>query len=342
MFDNPKIVVNSFLTYCFHCTKCFAHDDIKNVLLDFYSGQTITESKKLLWEVYSDCLPTFEKRVCRGLRSVEDKEIDDIFKALKSIDEKYANCPMPTVFAATDLNQLPPCMPTDNAPLAIIGRLQRMEQRIASLEARNDIPAANTKRLESLERNMDGLKNEIPHPKHAVQYSDVAQSASEGQSLNRTYKLPPPLQLQRKQQVQQHHESSERQVISRPESGQTDDDDGFTQVTNHRRKRPKRKTVYGTKKDAKLKAGKIQTELFIFRVDKEASEDDVRNYVQTDNIEVLKLECLSKPEAFSNSFYLSVTTDDPVQLLDPSSWPDGVGCRRFFKKKSPQEKQSWR
>lgn len=351
MADNPKIVVNSLLTYCFHCTKCFAHDDIKNVLLDFYSGHVITEAKKILWEEYSDCLPTFEKRVCRGLRSVEDKEIDDILKALKSIDEKYASCPMPTVFAAIELNQLPPCMPMDHAPLAIIGRMQRMEQKLASLEAMTDISTTNAKRLDSLERNMVDLKDEIPRSKHPAPYAEVVQSTSEGQSRDLTYELPPPLQLQLQQQIpqgphrqqrqmQQHHEPSEQGATSRPPPAQTDDD-GFTQVGNSRRKRLKRKTVYGTKKDAELKSGKRQAEFFIFRVDKEATDDMVRNYVETGNIEVQKLECLSKPEAFSKSFYLSVTTDDPSQLLDPSFWPDGVGCRRFYKKKASEEKQAW-
>ena len=48
---------------------------------------------------------------------------------------------------------------------------------------------------------------------------------------------------------------------------------------------------------------------------------------------VIEMECVSHKEAWTKSFRVLVTADDPVCTLDCDFWPLGIGCRRFFKKR---------
>lgn len=69
--------------------------------------------------------------------------------------------------------------------------------------------------------------------------------------------------------------------------------------------------------------------LFIYRVEKSASEDDISDYLQGQNISFRSVACLSNPDSKFKSFRLTVAVSNYKQLFDDSLWPQGVRVRSY-------------
>ena len=74
-------------------------------------------------------------------------------------------------------------------------------------------------------------------------------------------------------------------------------------------------------------------ELFVFNVDCSTDENCIKEFLKEEQVKVIEMECVSHKEAWTKSFRVLVTADDPVCTLDCDFWPLGIGCRRFFKKR---------
>ena len=110
--------------------------------------------------------------------------------------------------------------------------------------------------------------------------------------------------------------------------------ESFQQVLgrNHNRKQPP--VVYGTNSNATLKAGPRRHEIFIFRVDSETSDDQIKDFVKGDNRSVVNIECKSLTDSWTKCYRLVVQCPDIEPLLDPSFWGNGIGVRRYFIKRN--------
>ena len=97
--------------------------------------------------------------------------------------------------------------------------------------------------------------------------------------------------------------------------------------------RPREKAIYGTRKDGALRAGPRRHELFVFRVHNDFNDSDVKQFFTDENVTVHELECLSREGSWNKSYRVAVETTDLTPLLQPEFWPDGIGCRRYFKKR---------
>ncbi len=51
------------------------------------------------------------------------------------------------------------------------------------------------------------------------------------------------------------------------------------------------------------------------------------------SVKVHELERVSRDEAWNKSYRAIVETDDISDLLNPDFWPEGIGCRRYRKKR---------
>ena len=92
----------------------------------------------------------------------------------------------------------------------------------------------------------------------------------------------------------------------------------------------RRDVVGSAPRDSRLSPCSRAVELFISNVSKQASLDDVRNFVAS-QVEVLELGIISHPAAFSQSFLLRVHEDRLEEVLHPSFWPERVRCRKFVR-----------
>mgnify|MGYP001597326330 CR=1 FL=1 len=227
VMDEPRLVINPVLTYCFHYVKSHDHNAIRDVLINFYCDEAISEAKCLLWESYADHLPPFEKRVNRGLRSIREKESEDILSAVKTLDSKFAADPFPVIFVTVNLQLLPPYKPGESESQAIADRLQLLEGKVDKL----------------ITRSCTNDAHGIDHPSS---YSAVAAASAAAVSRDlgrpRVNSLPnrsstTQKQLQSKPKMPSKAVASlSRDPISMPSS--SFDSDDFTEVKKPR-KRPK-------------------------------------------------------------------------------------------------------
>ena len=70
--------------------------------------------------------------------------------------------------------------------------------------------------------------------------------------------------------------------------------------------------------------------LFIYRVENEATSDDIAQHVISHDITIRNLECVSNPNAKFKSFKLTVPVSDHQVLFDDQLWPNGVRVRKFI------------
>ena len=110
--------------------------------------------------------------------------------------------------------------------------------------------------------------------------------------------------------------------------------DSFQQVLRRNRNRKRPPVVYGTNSNATLKAGPRRHKIFIFRVDSETSEDQIKDFVKGDNRSVVNIECKSLTDSWTKCYRLVVQCPDIEPLLDPSFWGNGIGVRRYFIKRN--------
>ena len=110
--------------------------------------------------------------------------------------------------------------------------------------------------------------------------------------------------------------------------------DSFQQVLGRIRNRKRPPVAYGTNSNATLKAGPRRHEIFIFCVDSEASEDQIKDFVKWDNRSVVNIECKSLTYSWTKCYRLVVQCPDIEPLLDPSLWGSGIGVRRYLIKRN--------
>ena len=101
------MIVNELLNYVYHYIDKSANDHIKTIVLNFYTVNEVTEAKKCLWQNFKDHLESYSERKSTEKRSAKDANLDDIFKALKALDEGEVSCE----FVSKDLSRLPSVNP---------------------------------------------------------------------------------------------------------------------------------------------------------------------------------------------------------------------------------------
>lgn len=314
-----QYVVNELLVYVFNHMKKHPMDSIKTVLLDFYCAEAISEAKKKLWDSFTDQLPSFERRTNRGQRNANEKEVDDILNSMKIIDAKFSDIKtLPVVFVAVNLSQLPNVNPGELETVSLLERVTRLERQMATVvqppgktfasvvssakKSTNDRPRQEPRSRQQLMVNLPSQQNIS-----AGTWSDTATCDNDD---NEGFILPPE-QIRKLRKKEQRESETER-----PKT------------------KPKTKPVYGTRQDTQIRAGPRRCELFVFRVDKEIEDDQLGAFLASEQVKVHELECISKPEAWTKSYRIAVETPDPSAILQPDFWPDGIGCRRFWKKRT--------
>ncbi|KAJ8251755.1 hypothetical protein GJAV_G00225100 [Gymnothorax javanicus] len=113
------------------------------------------------------------------------------------------------------------------------------------------------------------------------------------------------------------------------------------QQKNHQRAtqpqaRLRPKSVYGTRKDTSIRSGPRQFEYFVFRVHSDITVDDLNGFLddsEESKVRVHELECISRDNAGTKSYRLVADVAEPSVLLDPNFWPDGIGCRQYYRKR---------
>ena len=86
MTDN--YIVNVLLANAFHRYSGDTADDIRDVLYRFYGEEDVSIAKKLIYEHYEEVIGPRPARQNRGVKTLKEKEVEDIMDAMKKIDHQ--------------------------------------------------------------------------------------------------------------------------------------------------------------------------------------------------------------------------------------------------------------
>ena len=110
----------------------------------------------------------------------------------------------------------------------------------------------------------------------------------------------------------------------------------------HRGPRRRHKAVFGSGSVDRttLTASKRSIDLFVFNAETHITVDNLRQYINDTSAEIGRgvtvmgdIKKISKEEARTNSFVVSVSEEDSARLLNSDFWPEGIGIRRFWPKR---------
>ena len=120
------MIICELLSFVTHYINNSTIDNIKKIMTNFYSSEEVEQGKKLLWEIENANLGKYQERNSTNKRSSKDANIDDIFKALKLLDERDTKY----VFVAHDLKRLPNIDPEELNSVFLLERVSNFERKL--------------------------------------------------------------------------------------------------------------------------------------------------------------------------------------------------------------------
>ena len=125
---------------------------------------------------------------------------------------------------------------------------------------------------------------------------------------------------------------------------QQDDNDDFhypSHVIRKKRQEAAQKTkfVVGHSKSGDVRgAPEPSRDIFVYRVHKDTTNQEMKDSVVSQGIAVSNVECSSKCESSFNSFKVTLPVSHLDRAFDPGVWPKGARMHRFWPKWSHIEK----
>ena len=97
-----------------------------------------------------------------------------------------------------------------------------------------------------------------------------------------------------------------------------------------RRKLRRQHIVTGTGPTSRLRGAPLPSrDVFIYRLNRDTSIQDIEAFLNEKDIEVRELDCLSHADAKYKSFKLSISVNDLNTVFSEDFWPMGVKIRKF-------------
>ena len=121
----------------------------------------------------------------------------------------------------------------------------------------------------------------------------------------------------------------------------TSDDyqEGFMQPRYHRSKQS-RPIVRGNRSDDLIQGAPVASRfLFIYRVRKTTSVDNINTYLMDIDVDVRSLESVSHKDAKYKSFKLEVSKDDHKTLFSEDAWPNDICVKQYISKRKAIDSQ---
>ena len=163
------MIVNELLTYAIHHIDNSSLDNIKKLMLNFYTSEEILDARKILWEVCGNSLDNFIERKTTDKRSSEEANLHDILTALINLN---SNDLTPN-FVAKNLNRLLYETPENLNLTSLLQRIINLEKISRISEEAISLHTIHISDLQSInaDRKIERLENKIQE--HGVALSDI-------------------------------------------------------------------------------------------------------------------------------------------------------------------------
>jgi hypothetical protein len=254
------------------------------------------------------------KRINSTTRTAAQADCEDIVSALKQLLDNNA---VPE-FAVTlgDLKELPPIKPIvvwQNRQRVVDSSLASMQEQLQQSRELFEKSVASFQEAEN---------------KTHKEMADLRQLLQESRRADAPTEHVPPECSDRHAPNTAHRAPDKDAVPTVPAPVHQHMQDDFTVV---KRRQRRRKVITGTSSESDGFRGAPEVRsLFVYHVNKETQEDDVKKYLVKRNVNVVSIRVLSHPDAALKSFKVTVHKDKLSSLLSQDfPWPADVRVRRF-------------
>ena len=69
-------------------------------------------------------------------------------------------------------------------------------------------------------------------------------------------------------------------------------------------------------------------------MDRSITDEEIREFLVEEKVKIIELKCVSNEDAWTKSFHITVECNNLDSVLQPDFWPDGIGCRRYWRNQS--------
>ena len=104
-----------------------------------------------------------------------------------------------------------------------------------------------------------------------------------------------------------------------------------------RREKRKNETVIGKRKGISVNSGLKHISVFVSRVHPDETDESVKSFICDEGVEVIDIKQVSNVNAFMTfmkSYRVTINFDDLNKVQHEGFWPKGMGCRKFYEKRT--------
>ena len=365
-------IFNPLLCYVVSARNNSRKNDIAHLVSGFFSAEAIENAKTELWNNAShDIIGTELRRRNTDDRSSKEAHVQDIIDALRKLEDADA-LPLFAV-TSDQLAQLPRSQPGELLDYSVSDRVARLETKlnrvIETVDFLSNENAALRDKMSSSETTAPLVRVTVDPPTPVIrdQSPDVAsvepQTASEKQKSFAKAAAEKPAKRHKARKPNNTKTDSKmmntrehclnplgnlRSILGSLAGSNTslysNDTDGF-QLPNEQTRRMRRADQKPTKrrhnvitgKGTQFKSLKVGAEpnrdIYVSRVCLTTTQDDVREFLNNEDIEIRDLDVISDPKWLTKSFKVTVAASQLQKVLD-ANWPEGICVRRFFPPRS--------
>ncbi len=110
-------------------------------------------------------------------------------------------------------------------------------------------------------------------------------------------------------------------------------------LRSDQQRRRKNTICLGNKTDHRLQSGSGKTTIIVQYVKKQYENDDIKRYINDEDVEVHKIEKVSHPDSLTKSFTVEINYSNKTNVLNEDFWPQGIGCRIWRPKRNADVNQ---
>lgn len=357
--DNPWKALeirNGLLTVICSWMQAASADRIREILLrsvkmeEFEAAKEAIKASIPILEL-AEVFPRANKDFYTKRRSA-DKNIEDIMEFLQVLDEKNR---IPLFLAASnELVKFNKIVLLDTEPQVVGPRLVRLEERMdqiysilqGNLEKRDDVQILPT--LNGINNKVDAFLRE--QRSYAAAASKGTETSIPQRAASFKRGLPNQKEAPSKRRRTETGSVSETAADSGAAFVATGADDDVFQIVQKKEKKKKLQSASGKLQHRKMKPviwgkAKVQSEaamaapfdIYVCNTHHTTTEEGIRKTLQDNTsgdagsgVQALEVVCQSKEGMFKKSWRIRVNFADKDRALEPETWPEGWGIRKFF------------
>ena len=336
---HDDIIVNEVIWYIDQHRHAATKDNIIRAVSCFYDNEDMEIAKGVLISKFGEYIDAELKKSRRDSqqRSEGMRLCEDIIAILSKLDEH-----LNLVCVAQNWKKMLKCNPEEMTDLSVA---ERVAQFSAKFRAYDDALSDLRAQMMLMKESFPGQKVTLISDVVKQKADDTTRSEQNGPLVQKCHEKNQVIAGPSKSIVQRLNSRNDvsQPTVPVPDSPSTNlSSDGFDFQRDERRRQKKennkqnpqkKRSVAGQSDNGGLRKSPPPTwHYFVYKVHQDDGVDEVREYVEKQNVAVADLVKTSHNEAKYNSFKLSVSKDFADTILNPDFWPKGIYIRRWHER----------